>query len=144
MVVQRQQASKHTCTCAQYIHTRVQGFIRGGGELEFPPQEILKLSMGIIVSSQVLNSNLAPDCVRSNLRGSKFKIFLGVCPQIPLVGTYTYACVNMLSHATIILLPFCFSPPNSKSYMHYWCGAQSNYKIMFGEIVNSLVLMIYI
>ena len=100
--------------------------------------------MGIIVSSQVLNSNLAPDCVRSNLRGFKFKIFLGGMPQIPLVGTYTYACVNMLSHATIILLPFCFSPPNSKSCMHYWCGAQSNYKIMFGEIVNSLVLMIYI
>ena len=33
--------------------------------------------MVIIVLSQVLNNNLVPDCVRSNLRGSKFKIFLG-------------------------------------------------------------------
>ena len=51
---------------------------RGGrGALEFllppshnfPPPEILKLSMVIIVLSQVLNKNLVPDCVRSNLRG---------------------------------------------------------------------------
>ena len=40
------------------------------------PPEILKLSM-VIVLSQVLNSNLVPNCIRSNLRGSKFKIFLG-------------------------------------------------------------------
>ena len=39
-----------------------------------------------------------PDCVRSNLRGSKFKIFLG---GKPLVGT----------HTTIILLSSCPPPP---------------------------------
>ena len=64
-----------------YIHThrlKAQGFIqRGGRDLEFPPQEILKLSMVIVVLSQVLSNNFVPDCVRSNLRGSKFKIFLG-------------------------------------------------------------------
>ena len=58
------------------------------GALEFPPlpptQEILKLSMVIIVLSQVLNNNLVPDCVRSNLRGSKFKIFPeGHAPRPP-------------------------------------------------------------
>ena len=98
----------------------------GGGGLEFlpPPQKYLKLSMVIIVLSLVLNNNLVPDFVRSNLRGSKFNIFLeggGACPQTPLVGTHAYMCVSMLSHAytcvsmlshtTIILLPSCFSPP---------------------------------
>ena len=51
-----------------------------------------------------------PDCVRSNLRGSKFKIFPGrqggICPLILLVAT----------HATIILLPSS-PPPNSKPCM---------------------------
>ena len=64
---------------------------RGGGGLEFPPPEILKLSMITIVLSQVLNSSLVPDCVRSNLRGFKFKKFSwgeGM-PPVPLVGMYT-------------------------------------------------------
>ena len=52
------------------------------GAGKFPPShnsppEILKLSMVIIVLSQVLNNNLVSDCIRSNLSGSKFKIFLG-------------------------------------------------------------------
>ena len=55
----------------------VQGFIQRRGALEFPPPpEIMKLSMVIIVLPQVLNNIVDPDCVRSNLRGSKFKIFL--------------------------------------------------------------------
>ena len=61
-----------------------------------------------------------PDCVR---RGSKFKVFLGggACPQTPLVGTHAYACISMLTHATIILLcTILFSPPNSKSCMKPW------------------------
>ena len=41
-----------------------------------PPPEIMKLSVVIIVLSQVLNNNPVPDCVRSNLRGNIFKIFL--------------------------------------------------------------------
>ena len=54
---------------------------QAGGTLEFlppppPPPEILKLSM-VIVLSQVLNSNLVPNCIRSKLRGSKFKILGG-------------------------------------------------------------------
>ena len=68
----------------------VQGFIQGGGagispppSHNFPPPEILKLSMAINVLSQVLSNNLVPDC---NLRGSKFK----ACPQTPLVGTRYY------------------------------------------------------
>ena len=61
------------------FHTGGGGGGGGGGGLESPSptQEIMKLSMVIIVLSQVLNNNLVPDCVRSNLRGSKFKIFLG-------------------------------------------------------------------
>ena len=43
---------------------------RGGGGPGTPPPEIFKLSMVINVLSQVLNNNLVPDCVRSNLRGS--------------------------------------------------------------------------
>ena len=57
----------------------------------FPSPEIMKLGMVIIVLSQVLNNNLVPDCVRSNLRGSKFKTFPGgACPQTPLVGTQAF------------------------------------------------------
>ena len=55
--------------------TVTQGFIQKGGPGISPP-EILKLSIVIIVLSQVLNNNLVPDCIRSNLRGSLFKIFL--------------------------------------------------------------------
>ena len=78
-----------------------------------PPQEILKLSMVIIVLSQILNNNLVSDCVRSNLRGSKFKIFLGKHDPRPLPSrhTHTYVCVSVLLRATIILLPSCFPPP---------------------------------
>ena len=40
--------------------------------------------------------------------------FLGgggkACPKTPPVGTHTYTCVSVLSHATIILLPSCFTP----------------------------------
>ena len=32
------------------------------------------------------------------------------CPQTPLVGTHTYACVSVLLHATIILLASCYYP----------------------------------
>ena len=42
-----------------------------------------KLSM-VIILLQVLNSNLIPDCIRSNLRGSKFKLFLGMPPDPPI------------------------------------------------------------
>ena len=54
-----------------------QGFIQWGGDWNVPHPEIMKLSMVINVLSQVLNNNLVPDCIRSNLRGSKFNIFLG-------------------------------------------------------------------
>ena len=61
---------------------------------------------------QMLFGKFVPDCVRSYLRGSKFKVFLGgACPQTPIVGTHTYACVSVLSHTTIILLPSCSPPP---------------------------------
>ena len=61
---------------------------------------------------KILFGKFVPDCVRSYLRGSKFKIFLGGggCPQTPLVGMHTYACVSVPSHTTIILLPSCFLP----------------------------------
>ena len=111
-----------------YLALALQGFIQrregggggggGGGAWNFPspatipppPPEILKLSMVIIVLSLVLNNSLVPDCVRSNLRGSKIQNFSrGACPQTPLVGTHTYACYY---HPATILFP-----PNSKSCM---------------------------
>ena len=59
----------------------------------------------------MLVGEFVPDCVRSNLRGSKFTIFLGgVCPQTPLIGTHTYTCVSVLPHVTIILLYHCVFP----------------------------------
>ena len=90
-----------------------QGFIQRG-DLEFPPPplppEIIKLSMVIIVLSQVLNNNLVPDCIRSNLRGSKFN-------RTPLVGTHGYtvhvcdrAFARYYHPATILFLP----PPQLK------------------------------
>ena len=85
---------------------------RGGAWNSLPPlplPEILKLSMVINALSQVLNNNLVPDCVRSNLRGSKF--LWEHAPHTPLVGTHAYVCVEVLSHTTIILLPPCFPPP---------------------------------
>ena len=99
-----------------YIHThrlKAQGFIqRGGRDLEFPPQEILKLSMVIVVLSQVLSNNLIPDYVRSNLRGSKFKIFLGGGDMSPdPLSRHTCLCVLSVLFATIDLLPSCSPLP---------------------------------
>ena len=52
-----------------------------------------------------------PGCVRSNLRGAKFKIFPGgVCPQTSLVATHTY---TRYYHPSTIVFPH--PPPNSKS-----------------------------
>ena len=66
--------------------------------------------MVIIVLSQVLNTNHVSDYVKSNLSGSKFKICLGEHAPT-LVGTHTYACVSVFSHATINLLPSSPPPP---------------------------------
>ena len=53
------------------------------------------------------------------------KIFLGACPQTPLVGTHTCVCMRVLLHTTIILLPSCFPPCNSKSCMKPCLGIHS-------------------
>ena len=64
----------HTnCVACKYwagFHTE-----RGGGGIPSLPRN-LEIEYGVL--SQVLNNNLVPECIRSNLRGSKFKIFLGV------------------------------------------------------------------
>ena len=79
---------------------RYQGFIQKVGPWNPPPPppEILKLSMVINV---VLNNNLVPDCVRSNLRGSKLKFFLGKHAPRP---THAYTCVRVLSRATTVII----------------------------------------
>ena len=62
---------------------------RGEGKPGISPPEILKLSIVIIVVPSILaiyvteHDMFVPDCVRSNLRGSKFKIFLGGMPPDP-------------------------------------------------------------
>ena len=75
---------------AHYRVDKPSGFhTEGGGGPGIPPPEISQLSKVIIVLSQVLHNNLVPDCVRSNLRGSKFKGWGGggggggACPQTP-------------------------------------------------------------
>ena len=97
-----------------FMHVHVQGFIqrRGGGPWNSPPPEILKLSMVIIVLSQVLNNNLVPDCIRSNLRGPKFKIFLGEhASDHPSRHAHLHVYMSVLLHTTIILLPSRSPPP---------------------------------
>ena len=82
---------------------------RGGGAGNFPPPttisplEILKLSMVTIALSQILNNNLVPDSVRSNLRVSKFEIFLGACPT--RLHMHECAFVRYYRHATILFPP---------------------------------------
>ena len=69
----------------------------GGVGIPPPPPKILKLSMVIIVLSQVLNNNLVPDCVRS------------MPPDLP--SRHTHLCT---------LLSSCYHhvfPPDSKSCM---------------------------
>ena len=46
-------------------------------------------------------------------------------PQVPLVGTYTYACMSILSHTTIILLPSCF-PPSQLKILYETVGHETN------------------
>ena len=59
-------------------------------------------------------SLIAPEAIWEDLN-SKFS-WGGACPHTPLVATHAEACMNMLLHATVILLPSCFPPlPNSKS-----------------------------
>ena len=117
--------------------------------LPLPSQKSLKLGMVIIVVPSILviwfynhvighkyasskcYLESVPDCIRSNLRGSKVKIFLkGACPQTPLVGTHIYMCMSVLSHTTVILLPSCSPPPpNSKSCMKPWLYALSKVRL---------------
>ena len=66
-----------------------------------PPPEILKLNMVIIYMLHVLNvsmchQNFVPDCIRSDLRECKFKIFLG--------GGHAPSRHAHVSDTTIILL----------------------------------------
>ena len=61
------------------------------------PPGNLEIEYGYYCLSLIFNNNLVPDCVRSNLRISKFKIYLGDMPPDPLVGTHTCTCVSMLS-----------------------------------------------
>ena len=62
---------------------------------------------GIFFFQEMLkNTGLVPDGIRSNLRGSKFKILLEGHARRP-------THMRVLSHATIILLPSC-SPPQLK------------------------------
>ena len=88
-----------------------------------PPPEILKLSMIITVLSQVFNNNLVPDCIRSNLRISKFKFFLEDMPPDPS-SRRAHLCMRERAftrhyHPTTILFPPP-PPPNSKSCMKPW------------------------
>ena len=60
--------------------------------------------LNMSICYQMLFGNFVPDCIRSNLRGSKLKIFLqGILPD----PSSRHA---RLLYATIILLPSCFPP----------------------------------
>ena len=89
-----------------------QGFKWGGGGWNPPPlsADILKSSMIIIVVPSLFGK-FVPDCIRSNLRGSKFKSFLGVMSPDP---PSSHACLRML-------LSSCQHPvpPNSKSCINF-------------------------
>ena len=56
------------------------------------------------------------------------KFSWGACPQTHLVGTHAYACVSVLSHATIILLPSCSpSPTQNPVWNQPPCSRQFSY-----------------
>ena len=101
---------KHLSHHTLLLH--VQGFIQKGevgGGLEFsPPPEILKLSMVLIVLSQVLSNNLVPDCVRSNLN-SKVSWGRGdMPPDPPSRHTHLHVCERAFAryyHPATILFP---------------------------------------
>ena len=82
-----------------------------------PPPRNLELSMVTIVLSQVLNNNLVPDCVSSNLRGSKFNIFVGGMPPDPPKRHARLRMRTLLSSRYTILYHPVPLPPNSKSCM---------------------------
>ena len=103
-----------------------------------PAQEILKLSMVIIVLSQVLNNNLVPDCVRSNLRGSKFRRG-GMSPDAPSRHSSWHVHEHAFAHnyhPDTILFP----PPNSKSCMK---PRSKCYMYSFSFLLSMLLLTIF-
>ena len=115
---------------------------RRGGALEFPHPRNLELIMLIIVLSHVLNNNLVPDCVRSNLRGFKFKIFRGGGGDIPPDPLSRYACLYMGEGAkaryydpTMILLSSC-SPPHKLKIMY-----KTLTRVPFCQRVAALLLL---
>ena len=70
---------------------------------------ILAIYMLLDIHVSICHQNvawIAPRlCQKQSEKSCKFKIYPGgVCSQTPLVATHAYA------HATIILLPSCFSP----------------------------------
>ena len=96
--------------CCNVLHYSIscQGFIQRGGAWNsppppshnFPPPEILKLSL---VLSQALNNNFVPDCIRSNLRGSKIQNFSGrggggMLPDPPSRHTHIHVCECDFAH----------------------------------------------
>ena len=120
------------------------------GALEFPPlpptQEILKLSMVIIVLSQVLNNTLVPDCVRSNLRGSKFRRG-GMPPDAPSrhssLHVHEHAFAHYYHPAKILFPPPPPTPPpppNSKSCMK---PRSKCYMYNFSFLLSMLLLTIF-
>ena len=83
-----------------------------------PPLFAMVYRVSYRVGSQVLNNNLLPDCIRSNLRGSKFS--WGAYPQTP-PSLHARLCVHECAF-THYYLPatILFSPRNSKSCMKPW------------------------
>ena len=102
--------------CWQYCRKWTPGFhTEGVGALHSPRN--LEIGYGYYC---VLFGKFVPDCVWSNLRGSKFKIFPergGICPQTPLVATHVSQLLSSCYHPATILFP---PSPNSKSCMKSW------------------------
>ena len=99
-----------TAMCYSLLRVSYRGGWGGGAgtpppQPQFPPPEVMELSMVIIVLSQVLNNNLVPDCIRSNLRGSKIQNFFSWKGREDPPSRHAHLC------ATIIMLPSCFPAP---------------------------------
>ena len=67
---------------------------------------------------KMLLENFVPDCVSSNLRECIFKIFLGGGGEMP---PDTPSRHKLVSHTTIILLPFCPPPPSISKPVSQGC-----------------------
>ena len=90
------------------------------------------------------------DCVKSNLRGSKFKIFLGCMPPDPLVHTHTSPGMSVIMLVLVTFIVSCSTVLKIIKYnavQHYkWTsmiGTNIYWKMRQGKVIDKHAWYIY-